>query len=175
RQEKGLSIRDVSRETNMSSSNLVAIEHENYTDLPADTFIRGQIAIYGDLLNLDGVETAKIFLQERDHQLVEKRKNRFGREDSSMSAKKLAEPAHISSATLAGGLLVIIILFTAGFCLYTGWNPFAYFLHQGEVQHSESNPDKNIVKKTKSNAGYIAPITDKNVQEEEAEAASVEE
>lgn len=129
RREKGLSIRDVALETNLSASNLAAIEHEKYQDLPADTFMRGQVAIYARLLGLDGPETARAFLRQRDAQPGGKRKSRFGDPNA---AKKLAEPAHLSSASLAGILLLLIVLFIAGFSFYTGWNPFAYFLSRNQ-------------------------------------------
>ncbi|MCI5222380.1 MAG: hypothetical protein D3924_06855, partial [Candidatus Electrothrix sp. AR4] len=61
REKKGLTIEDISLETNISASNLISIEHENYNDLPADTFIRGQLTIYANVLGLDdGVEAARL-------------------------------------------------------------------------------------------------------------------
>ena len=127
RQEKGISIRDAAKATNISSSNLVSIEHENYADLPANTFMRGQVAIYGNLLGTDGVEAAKRFIAERErHRLNEQKNSGSSRERSSMSAKQLAEPAHMSAPTLAAGIILLIILFITGFFFYTGWNPFSY-------------------------------------------------
>jgi cytoskeleton protein RodZ len=129
RKEKGLSIRDVAKETNISASNLVAIEHENYADLPANTFIRGQVAIYANLLGIDGTEAAKKFILEREHHLSMQKNSKLNHQEScTMSAKKLAEPAHVSAATLAVCILLLIVLFIAGFCLYTGWNPFSYLM-----------------------------------------------
>ncbi|MCW5206152.1 helix-turn-helix domain-containing protein [Desulfobulbus sp. F5] len=124
RKEKGISIRDAAKETNISASNLVAIEHENYTDLPANTFIRGQVAIYANLLGIDGNQVARRFIVEREqHQQIDGQK---GSKGSGMSAKQLAEPAHVSAVTLAVMMLMLIGLFVAGFFLYTGWNPFSY-------------------------------------------------
>lgn len=134
RQDKGISIRDAAKETNISASNLVSIEHENYADLPANTFIRGQVTIYGNFLGTDGAEAAKRFIAERDrHKMNEQKNSSSGRERSSMSAKQLAEPAHMSALTLAGVIVLLIILFIAGFFLYTGWNPFS-------PQKQEENP-----------------------------------
>ncbi len=131
RKEKGLSLQDITRETNISTSNLVSIEHEAYEDLPADTFIRGQIAIYGNLLGINGADAAKRFLTERHlRQQTKKRQGLSGREQCSMSAKKLSEPSYVSSATLAGGLLLLLVLILTAFSLYTGWNPFAYLMKQ---------------------------------------------
>ena len=131
REQKGLSIQEVSEETHISSSNLKAIEGDHYDQLPADTFIRGLITIYGNFLGIDGAETARIFLQERDQSQPRGRKNRPGRGGHLLSPKKLAEPSHISSATIATILLLLIVVSFTTFCLYTGWNPFAYFLDKG--------------------------------------------
>jgi cytoskeletal protein RodZ len=138
RKEKGISIRDAAKSTNISASNLVAIEHENYADLPANTFTRGQVAIYANLLGIDGTEASKKFITERErHQQLNEQK---GGKVSSMSAKKLAEPAHISTATLAVCILLLIVLFIAGFCLYTGWNPFSYLVKREQAQAVQLSP-----------------------------------
>lgn len=131
RKEKGLSLQDIASETNISVSNLVSIENEAYDALPADTFIRGQIAIYGNLLGIDGPDAARRFLAERHrHQQKMGRPGLSGRDQGSMSANKLSEPSHLSSATLAAFLLILTVLALAAFSLYTGWNPFGYLLKQ---------------------------------------------
>ncbi len=145
REQKGLSIQEVSDETRISSSNLKAIEGEYFDQLPADTFIRGLITIYGNFLGIDGVEAARIFLHERDQSQPRGRKNRPGRGGHSLSPKKLAEPSHVSSATIATVLLLLIVVSFSAFCLYTGWNPFAYFL------------DKGVQPTTSSFTGTVAP------------------
>ncbi|MCW5213403.1 helix-turn-helix domain-containing protein [Desulfobulbus sp. TB] len=71
REKKALTIYDISEETNISSSNLTSIELGNYDDLPADTFIRGQIVIYANFLGLDGKEAARLFFEERAQCLTE--------------------------------------------------------------------------------------------------------
>ena len=131
REQKGLSIRQVSEETRISSSNLKAIEGDNYDQLPADTFIRGLVTIYGNFLGIDGAESARIFFQERDQSQPRRKKNRPGMAGHALSPKQLAEPSHISSATIATTLLLLIVVSFSAFCLYTGWNPFAYFLDKG--------------------------------------------
>jgi cytoskeleton protein RodZ len=125
RKEKGLSLQDIAGQTNISVSNLVSIENEAYDALPADTFIRGQIAIYADVLGIDGPETAKRFLVERHkHQQKMGRTDLSGRDQGNMSANKLSEPSYFSSATLAAFLFLLIVVAVAAFSLATGWNPF---------------------------------------------------
>ncbi|XOF32190.1 MAG: helix-turn-helix domain-containing protein [Candidatus Electrothrix sp. YB6] len=135
REKKGLTIGDISLETNISSSNLVSIELGNYNALPADTFVRGQLAIYAAFLGLDGPETARLFFEERDL-LHSTGRAKNGVNPHELSARQLAEPSYVSSATWGASLLLIIIAFLVGFCWYTGWNPFSYFLQEKEASDS---------------------------------------
>jgi cytoskeletal protein RodZ len=128
RQQQGLTISQVSLETHISTSNLNAIEAEEYEKLPADTFTRGLVTIYAEFLDIDGPRAAKDFLQQRDAQLPRGRRNRQAAAGRSLRPKKLAEPSHVSSATVAALLLILIVASFSAFCIYTGWNPFAYFL-----------------------------------------------
>ncbi|CAK8721364.1 Helix-turn-helix domain-containing protein [Candidatus Electrothrix laxa] len=127
REKKALTIHDISQETNISSSNLTAIELGNYNELPADTFIRGQIIIYAKFLDIDGPEAARLFFEERSQCLATREKKPFNQQGQGLSTKQLAESTHISSATWAISLLLLIITFLVAFSWYTGWNPFAYF------------------------------------------------
>ncbi|PIE57419.1 MAG: hypothetical protein CSA33_08585 [Desulfobulbus propionicus] len=127
REEQGLSYEQVFADTRISKSNLKAIETHDYARLPANTFARGQLAIYADYLGLDGAKVAATFLQARNAQgkkLGQSPSNCFG-DAKTLSVKRLAEPNHIRSSTVAIILFVLIALSLATFCLYTGWNPFA--------------------------------------------------
>ncbi len=177
RKEKGLEIKDVARETNISSSNLVAIEHENYTELPAATFIRGQVAIYANFLGLNGSEAGKNFVAEWEKQSKGGKKQK---ETGNLSPNKLSEPTHLSIASLVIGLVVLFFLFIIGLSLYIGWNPFSALfgrdqqqqelvipvvppespaLQEQQVQEEETEPE-------------IEAETEPGVQEQVQEAAS---
>jgi len=135
REEADLSVEAVSEATKISVTNIRAIEEETYEKLPADTFVRGLVTLYGNFLGTNGSRAATEFLAER-----EKTDPAAGRQtrlkktvySSSLSPRKLAEPSHISSATIALILLVVIIISFTGFCLYTSWNPFAFLSEQTE-------------------------------------------
>ncbi len=130
RETKGLSLQDVSDATHLSVANLVGFENQLYESLPADTFIRGQIAIYGEFLELEGSEVVKAFFAERDSQYSQKKKSGNMHHEHSLQTNKLAEPAHVSPAAGAGILLLLLVVSLTGFCVYTGWSPFAYFLNK---------------------------------------------
>lgn len=130
RQEKTLTLEDVTQATKISLSNLRAIESMAYGKLPADIFTKGQITLYGNFLGLDGRKIADQFFFERDGG---KKTSPFLKKtlpNHSLTPKQLAEPTHISSAAIAGILLVLIVLSFTGFCLYTSWNPFAFLTDQ---------------------------------------------
>lgn len=130
RKRSGLSVEQVSQKTHISCSNIIAIETESFEDLPADTFVRGLVTIYGDFIGGNGAEMAVIFLRERDQNQPLGQRKRFFRNNNSLAPKRLAEPSHFSSASLAVFLLLVIIFSFTSFCTYTGWNPFGYFLKE---------------------------------------------
>jgi cytoskeletal protein RodZ len=140
REKKALTINDIAQETNISSSNLTSIELGHYDDLPADTFVRGQIIIYANFLGLDGAEAARLFFAERAQSSTKRDKDPFHEQSKGLSTKELAEPAHISSAAWAISLLVLIITFLVFFSWYTSWNPFAYLFKQEPAQISIVTP-----------------------------------
>ena len=127
REEQGLSYEEVSIETKISVANLKAMETHDFAKLPADTFTRGLLTIYGNFLGIDGQLAAGRFIKERNNGKKPDRFNKIGMNGHSLAPKKLAEPSHIPSATVAAFLLVLIALTFTGFCLYTSWNPFAFF------------------------------------------------
>lgn len=131
REEQSLSLAEVVEQTRISLSNLTAIETSAYDRLPADSFTRGLLILYASHLGLDGRATAERFFYERDGG----RKSTQTPLQKSMSSQPLtpkimAEPAHISSAAVAGGILFFIIVSFGGFCLYYSWNPFAYLTNK---------------------------------------------
>lgn len=131
RQEKSLSLEEVASITRISLSSLRAIESMAYEKLPADPFAKGLIVLYGSFLEIDGRQIADQFFLERDGgkktSLSPLRKSLI---NQSLTPKRLAEPAHISSAAVAGILLVCIVVSFSGVCLYFSWNPFAFLTNK---------------------------------------------
>ncbi|WP_457573546.1 helix-turn-helix domain-containing protein [Desulfolithobacter sp.] len=133
RLKKELSVEEVAKATRISHSNIRAIEAQAYHHLPADTFTKGLISLYAAFLGENGSELATRFLEERDREQAPGRRSSRQKalRHNNLAPKTLAEPAHISSAAMAGFLLLFITLSFTGFCVYTSWNPFA-FLTDGE-------------------------------------------
>lgn len=126
RQEKGLTLEEVSWATKISLTNLRAIESLHYHKLPADPFSKGMLILYGTFLGLDGRKIAERFFFERDGGNPPSPCLNKYLAHRPLSPKNLAEPAHISSATIAGILMILITVSFTGFCLYTSWSPFAF-------------------------------------------------
>ena len=127
RQAKSLTLEDAAAATKIARANLQAIEAMDYDRLPADPFLRGQIILYGHFLGMDGRLAADRFIIERDGDNTPAASAlQKSLRNHPLTPKKLAEPTHVSSATLAVILLALIIVSFSGFCLYFSWNPFAF-------------------------------------------------
>ena len=130
RTEKGLSVKEACEATRISLVNLEALENLDFAALPAETFTRGLLTIYARYLGVDPAPVVARFMRERgQNQGGGKRgKARQAVQHQILTPKKLAEPAQISSITMAAILLVAIVALFTGFCLYTSWNPFGFLL-----------------------------------------------
>ncbi len=126
RTEKELSTREVSEITRISEVNIKALEAQDFTALPADTFTRGLLTIYAEFLGVDPPRVVSQFMQERDASITSGKRRSVKQTKKMLTPKALAEPSHVSSMTTAGILLVVIIVLFTAFCLYTSWNPFSF-------------------------------------------------
>ncbi|VAW39340.1 hypothetical protein MNBD_DELTA04-1369 [hydrothermal vent metagenome] len=127
RSEKGLSVEEVSSSTRISAANVRAIEGQEFDKLPADSFIRGQLNIYADFLGIDPEYLVSQFMKERDEKsMAAGRRARPRQTRKVLAPKTMAEPSRISSAAVAGFLLLLIVVLFTAFCLYTSWSPFNF-------------------------------------------------
>jgi cytoskeleton protein RodZ len=140
RQDKSLTLDEVAFSTKISRSNLRAIESMEYEKLPADSFTRGQIVLYGTFLGMDGRLAADHFFTERDGGRTSSPPSlQRSLNHRPLAPKKLAEPTHVSSAVIAGMLLLLIIFSFTGFCLYFSWNPFVFLTDKASNPSSSSS------------------------------------
>jgi cytoskeletal protein RodZ len=131
RTEKGLSVKEVCETTRISEMNLRAMENQDFAALPAETFTRGLLNNYARFLGADPAHVVARFMRERDQTQGGGKRGRTRQADHHiLSPKKLAEPAHISSITMAAVLLLCIVVLFTGFCLYTSWNPFSFLFRE---------------------------------------------
>jgi cytoskeletal protein RodZ len=128
RRDRSLSLEEAAAATRIARVNLQAIEAMDFARLPADSFTKGQITLYAAFLGVDDSSLASRFFLARDG--GEKRPQLTFLQQSlrrqHLTPKKLAEPAHVSSAAIAGILLLLIVCSFTAFCLYFSWNPFSF-------------------------------------------------
>lgn len=137
RVEKGVSVKEACEETRISEVNLIAMEEQNFAALPAETFTRGLLNIYARYLGADPTHVVPRFMRERElAQGSGKRGRATVPGHQILTPKKLAEPAHVSSITMAGILLLGLVVLFTGFCLYTSWNPFSFLAGESEAIQS---------------------------------------
>ena len=140
RMGKGLSIKDVTQATRISETNLNAIEDENFSALPANTFTRGLLNIYADFLGANKEAVVTKFMEERGDSSSQKRRSRQKQSGKILSPKRLAEPSQVSSVTMAGVLFLVIVISFTGYCVYTSWNPFSFLMKDnGGIQSVMKN------------------------------------
>lgn len=129
-----------------------------YERLPADPFTKGQITLYGNFLGLDGRQIAKQFFFERDGGKETGSFLKRKLKAPSLTAKQLAEPTFISSATIAGILFLLIVLSITGFCMYTSWNPFAFLTNQTKNLSSSTLNTFHPANPATSNRANLKPL-----------------
>ena len=133
RTERGLSVKEVCEATRISEVNIRALEDQDFASLPADTFARGLLHNYAQYLGADAANVVARFMRERDKSQFDGKKGRSRPVTRRILApKKMAEPAQVSSITMAGVLLLFIVILFAGFSLYTSWNPFSFLARDAE-------------------------------------------
>jgi len=175
RRDRDISIEMVAEATKISTKNIHAIEDSAFEKLPADTFVRGLVTLYGNFLGINGREIATEYLAERKKiSPGTRRANPAMRKISSstLSPKKLAEPAHVSSATVALLLFLTIVLSFTGFCLYTSWNPFAFLSRQSNSMQASIQKIFNRDKQQIKDMDVVPPLQKK--KEQNQTPASVE-
>lgn len=128
RKEKGLDLQQIGAETKISASNLLAIEADDFSVLPADAFARGFYAIYAKALDLDADAIVARYTKEKSKQpnstltgLNSQAPGKVAKKVSSM-----AEPPSAAPVSIFGFLLLLIILLGAGICWYLNINPATY-------------------------------------------------
>ncbi len=151
RMSKGLSIKDVTKATRISETNLNAVEDEDFSALPANTFTRGLLNIYADFLGANKETVVTKFMEERENSSTQKRRSRPKQSGKILSPRRLAEPSQISSMTMAGVLFLVIVVSFTGYCVYTSWNPFSFLMKENRTIQSvmkkvfpEKKPDQDF-------------------------------
>jgi cytoskeleton protein RodZ len=159
RQDKSLTLDEVAASTRVSRFNLNSIESMAFNQLPADSFTRGQIILFASFLGMDGRVAADRFFAERDGKVLPQGSSlQQSLNHQPLTPKKFAEPTHISSAVIAGILLLLIVCSFTGFCLYFSWNPFSFLTGKALNLTSPRNDTFHPADPTTSNSSVHKPL-----------------
>ena len=109
REEKNLSVKDVSRDTNIAIKFVIALENEDYAQFPAETFTIGFLKNYSDYLKLD---TAGMLNLYRGEQLVESQQplEELTKPTVKMIALELKTNKLLPLGIILGGCLAVFLV-----------------------------------------------------------------
>ncbi len=126
RQQKGLSLSEVSASTKISLPILNAIEDDDYKRMPADAFCRGFYNMYAKLLELDPQEILTQYEAGRGIHPKTSRKPAKPPLRESQKFANYADPAPISPVTSMTFFITACLVIFIGGCWYFNFNPINY-------------------------------------------------
>ena len=150
RRARGYELSHMIEETRISSSNLMAMEEDAYSSLPADAFCRGFYAIYARALGLDPEKIVARYRAERG--VTARKGNTIAYNPPAHKAAQqvgnMATPSGVSPLSTVGYILLLLIILTGGLCWYFNINPATFLSEklrslQGEPPAPEAKPQEN--------------------------------
>jgi cytoskeletal protein RodZ len=127
REERNLSVRDIAKETNIAMKFILALENEDYSQFPAETFALGFLKTYSDFLKLD---TGTILQQYRGQQIEESQQplQEITQPTMKIIALEIEKHKTILPFLLIGVVFIAVLAFAF---LYDG---------QGTIENKTDNP-----------------------------------
>ncbi|MCB1190718.1 MAG: helix-turn-helix domain-containing protein [Leptospiraceae bacterium] len=106
REERKLSVRDISKDTNIAIKFILAMENEDYSQFPAETFILGFLKTYADYLKLDAAFIINQFKMSRIEE------SQTPSEETVVSVKRVPtiDKSNITTYTIVAFISVAIFL-----------------------------------------------------------------
>ncbi len=172
---KGLTLVEIEKEISIRASYLEALEHDDYSKLPEEVFIKGIIRNYGNFLGLNGPELVDLYKAEKAGTVVEEVKSQGIREVENVkmninlkqtrsAGSGNGEFAHLNKKSIkvpvkqiAVGVFALLVLAGGYFAM-----PMAMeWLHKPE----EKAQVATVVEKTPAPVATAAPVIDKIVVE----------
>ncbi|MFH2218087.1 MAG: RodZ domain-containing protein [Pseudomonadota bacterium] len=112
--EKGVNLKEVSRETRVSEETLLLIEMEDHERLPAEVFVKGFLRAYAKAVGADGDVAVRRYLSNRQAIMETSRLDSELNESSTSVLPRIA----IS----LGALFCVIALSVFGVSFFQGWH-----------------------------------------------------
>ncbi len=130
REEKGVSLSEVTEVTKISTNVLEAIESDAYGILPAATFSRAFYSMYAEFLGLNPEEILARYLENSGQKPFSRKDNCKPPLKNSKKISSFAEPGSFSSAATMNIIIVAILIAVAAVCWSLSWNPATYISHR---------------------------------------------
>lgn len=139
---QGLELEQIGEETRISSSNLKAMEADDYGALPADAFTRGFYSLYAKRLKLDPSDIIARFKAERG---AHPRKDAVISHNppahkAAQQVSNMAEPSYFSPLSTIGYILLLLIILGGGICWHFNINPATYISEKLRSLQEEDVP-----------------------------------
>jgi cytoskeletal protein RodZ len=126
REQKGVSLTDVSQETRISLPVLTAIEEDAYERMPAVAFCRGFYSLYADYLELDTASILERYSENMAQEVASSTEPAKPPIIKSKTFSNYAEPSSISPATGKSVSLMLCLIAIIGASFFFNWNPIDY-------------------------------------------------
>ena len=180
REQKGVSLADVSEATKISLPVLEAIEEDDHESMPAEAFCRGFYSMYADYLGLNQNKILERYTEcnELTHKAAKKQAKPPVKKSQRVS--NYAEPHAISPGISIIFITVICLILITGICYYVGWNPIDYIKTKLtppqtaiEQQQSQPIPDTPAMTADEPVTEVVAPDTNDRVSITKNESETV--
>ncbi|MEN8190577.1 MAG: helix-turn-helix domain-containing protein [Thermodesulfobacteriota bacterium] len=146
RLEQGKAEEEVVNECRISLKTLQAIEEDDYDNLPADAFARGQYVLFAKYLGLDPDEVLNRYTEQRPNSAAVSKQAAHPSTKDIKRISTLAQPPSIAPRTGIGVTLLALIIIGSLGCWYFSWNPASYISQFIQQQKSKSAPVTDDVK-----------------------------
>lgn len=147
---RGYELSQMIEETRISTSNLAAMEEDDYGSLPADAFCRGFYGIYAKALGLDPEKIIARYRAERGDNTRKGSGIAYNppAHKAAQQVGNMATPSGVSPLSTVGYVLLLLIILAGGLCWYFNINPATYLSEklrslQGEPAAPPAQPQEN--------------------------------
>lgn len=124
RREKNISFEELLGETKIPKKTLLAIESNDFSQLPPDAFARGFYVLYAKNLQLD--HTTILSRYERERQGTIGRSHHRATKQPGQQVNTMAARPSMKTGSTIGFSLVILIAFVSFLSWYFSWNPATF-------------------------------------------------
>ncbi len=176
REQKGVSLTDVSQETRISLPVLTAIEEDAYERMPAMAFCRGFYSLYADYLELDTASILERYNENMAQEVASKEPARPPLKKSK-TFSNYAEPSSISPATGKSVFLMLCFIVIIGASFVFNWNPIDYISDkrtaesQAPVQQDQMPVDSQLQEENSATENKAADQSTERTRIEQATMA----